>query len=188
MSAGDDMSLMIQKSHEEMYKRVQQENHDLKDCLKLLQREMFDIVKLKSDIYLKRFKAENFDADDAQAVTSEEILRHEISKIKEQLFNMSFEEQGREIIQQFQLNFQRLKQFMQGVDKGMADLKIFNQNNHIDATIEDDKAPTSVLQLKELLRNYEGIVESQHQLLQTSMTKMSNIPPPDEIQANFSRF
>jgi hypothetical protein len=77
---------------------------------------------------------------------------------------------------------------MQDVDKGMAELKIFNKNNQIDATIEDEKAPTSVLQLKELLRNYEGIVEAQHQLLQTSMTKMSNIPPPDEIQANFSRF
>ena len=45
-----------------------------------------------------------------------------------------------------------------------------------------------MLQLKELLKNYEGIVESQHQLLQTSITKMGNIPPPDEIQANFSRF
>ena len=77
---------------------------------------------------------------------------------------------------------------MQDIDKGMSELKVFSQNNNIESTIEDDKCPTSVIQLKELLRNYEGIVESQHQLLQTSITKMDNIPPPDEIQANFSRF
>ena len=54
---------------------------------------------------------------------------------------------------------------MQDVDKGMAELKVFNQSNHLEPGLEDDKCPTSVLQLKELLRNYEGIVESQHQLL-----------------------
>ena len=58
MSAESDMHLMISKSQEEAYKRISQENNDLKDCLKNLQREMFDIVKLKSDIYMKRFKAE----------------------------------------------------------------------------------------------------------------------------------
>lgn len=43
----------------------------------------------------------------------------------------------------------------------MEDLKIFN-TKAVETTIEDDKCPTSVLQLKELIRNYEGIVESQH--------------------------
>jgi len=64
MSGESDMSLMIAKSQEEMYKKITQENNDLKDCLKLLQREMFDIVKLKSDVYLKRFKAENYNPND----------------------------------------------------------------------------------------------------------------------------
>jgi len=61
---------------------------------------MFDIVKLKSDIYLKRFKAENYNMND-QVVTSEEILKNEIQMIKENLFNLSFEETGREIIHKF---------------------------------------------------------------------------------------
>ena len=73
---------------------------------------------------------------------------------------------------------------MSDVDKSISELKIFSAKE----MDNDDKAPTSVLQLQELLRNYEGIVESQHQLLQTSITKMQAIPPPDEIQANFSRF
>lgn len=38
------------------------------------------------------------------------------------------------------------------------------------------------------MRNYEGIVESQHNLLQTSITKMGSIPPPNEISANFEKF
>ena len=105
MSGDSDLNLMIAKSQEEIHKKITQENHDLKDCLKLLQREMFDIVKLKSDVYMKRFKAENFNANDAQAATSEDILKHELTKIKEQLFNQNFEETGRDIIHKFQLNF-----------------------------------------------------------------------------------
>ena len=49
---------------------------------------MFDIVKLKSDVYMKRFKAENI----TDGVCSEEILQHGIEKIREDLFNLDFEE------------------------------------------------------------------------------------------------
>ena len=33
--------------------------------------------------------------------------------IREELFNVNFEENGRELVQKFRLNFQRLKEFMQ---------------------------------------------------------------------------
>ena len=99
MSADTDLNLMISKSHEEMNKRLTEEVRELKDCLKQLQREMFDIVKLKSDIYTKRFKAENFKGD--ASATSEEILKNQIENIKEGLFNVNFEETGREIIHKF---------------------------------------------------------------------------------------
>lgn len=92
MSGDNDMSLMIQRSHEEMYKKIQQENHELKDCLKSLQKEMFEIVKLKSDIYMKRFKAEHFNPNDSEAVISEAIIKNELKKIKEGLFNADFEQ------------------------------------------------------------------------------------------------
>ena len=58
---------------------------------------MFDIVKLKSDIYTKRFKAENI----TDGVASEEILQHGIEKIKDELLNLDFEEQGNEIVHKF---------------------------------------------------------------------------------------
>lgn len=47
---------------------------------------------------------------------------------------------------------------------------------------------SSVHQLRLILRNYEALTESQHHLLNQSITKMSKIPPPDEISATFNRF
>jgi DNA-nicking Smr family endonuclease len=101
MSGESDLNLMISKSREEVQHRITLENQELKDCLKMLQREMFDIVKLKSDIYLKRMKAENYNANDTTAYSSEEILKHEIEKIREGLFSLPFEETSREIIHKF---------------------------------------------------------------------------------------
>ena len=49
---------MIAKNQEEIQRRLSDENSELKECLKQLQRELFDIVDLKSEIYMKRFKAE----------------------------------------------------------------------------------------------------------------------------------
>ena len=60
---------------------------------------MFEIVKLKSDVYLKHMKAENFNA--TENYSSEEIIQHEIEKIREGLFNLNFEETNREIIHKF---------------------------------------------------------------------------------------
>ena len=50
---------------------------------------------------------------------------------------------------------------MENVDKGMSELQVFNQKGG-DPILDEDKGQTSVVQVKELLRNYEGIVESQH--------------------------
>ena len=47
---------------------------------------------------------------------------------------------------------------------------------------------SSVQQLKHILKNYEALTESQHHLLNQSITKMSKIPPPDEITETFNRF
>lgn len=149
LSAESDMHLMISKSQEEAYKRVSSENQELKECLKSLQREMFDIVKLKSDIYIKRFKAENFKADDPLCNTSsEEILKHEIEKIRDSIFNLPFEETGREIIHKFKMNFQKLKSFMEKVDKGINSLHVFNESAYAGAATPTaqniDKGMTSV--------------------------------------------
>ena len=59
-----EFHLMVAKEREQMYHSAVEENRELKGCLKMLQKELFDIVKLKSDIYSKRFKAENFNSNE----------------------------------------------------------------------------------------------------------------------------
>jgi hypothetical protein len=58
---------------------------------------MFEIVDLKTDIFKKRYTAEFSNMEDG-AFENEEVIRHEIEKIKEEMFNLPFEESGAEII------------------------------------------------------------------------------------------
>ena len=64
---------------------------------------MFDIIKLKSDIYKQRLKVDN-----SEAITSEEILTHQLDKIKEGIIDLPFEERGLDIIAKFNNNFKML--------------------------------------------------------------------------------
>jgi hypothetical protein len=61
---------------------------------------MFDIIKLKSDIYAQRLKLEN-----SEVITSEEILSHQLDKIKEGIIDLPFELRGQDIIAKFKNNF-----------------------------------------------------------------------------------
>ena len=126
LSGEADLNNMIAKSREEIQQRITSENHELKACLKMLQKEMFEIVKLKSDIYMKRFKAENFNPSDSAAYSSEEVLKHELEQIRENLFNLPFLDNQKEIVKKFRENFSQLKEFMKKIDKGMGDLRVFN--------------------------------------------------------------
>jgi hypothetical protein len=53
-----DFHLMVSRNQDEIVRRICDENNELKECLKALQKEMFDIVDLKSAIYRNRFEAE----------------------------------------------------------------------------------------------------------------------------------
>ena len=70
-----DFNIMIAKSQEEMYKKITEENQQLKNCFKQLQGELFNIVDLKADIYLKRFRAEY---GDTREFENEETIKSEI--------------------------------------------------------------------------------------------------------------
>ena len=203
ISGDHDFHLMISREQEQVYTRMRDENQDLRECLRLLQKEIMDIVNFKQEMFTKRFKAEYGSARDSTAETQEQLM-HRIEMIRDELFNVSFEENGRELVQKFRLNFQRLKEFMQTIDKEVAALAIFNQRTDdplaqtdyvsgaLNVADENDNpnstSNTSVLQLKHMLRNYDALVEGQHHLLNQSITKMAKIPPPDEITATFNRF
>ena len=199
ISGDSDFHLMISKDQEARFKSMSEENADLRECLKMLQREIMEIVQVKKDVFAKRFKAEYGAAKEVPQETEEQLV-HQIETIREELFNVSFDENGRELIQKFKMNFQRLKEFMQAVDKEIAQMAVFNQNEDAgglagEFTVPEPLDPndkfagvTSVQQLRHLLKNYDALVEGQHHLLNQSITKMAKIPPPDEITATFNRF
>ena len=91
-------------------------------------------------------------------------MRNEIERIREELFNLPFQESGKEIISKFQTNFSKLRDFMEKIDKEVAQLSVFNEKN--DVTYDDVTSKfsqiTSVQQLKHLLKNYDALVEGQH--------------------------
>ncbi len=78
------------------------------------------------------------------------------------------------------------------IDNEISQLSVFNDRQELSTKPEDPTSKfsgiTSIQLLKDLLKNYDGLVEGQHALLTQSLTKMSKIPPPDELSAAFSRF
>lgn len=64
---------------------------------------------MKSEIFLKRYRAEY---GEGREFETEETLKNEIEQIKEEVFNLPFEESARDIISKFHQNFKKLKDFM----------------------------------------------------------------------------
>jgi len=58
ISGESDFHLMVTKDQEDLFNKMSNENSDLKDALKYLQKEILEIVSLKHDVYVRRFKAE----------------------------------------------------------------------------------------------------------------------------------
>lgn len=82
-------------------KRVCEENTELKECLKALQKEMFDIVDLKTAIYRNRFEAEFATEGNAIGGTPFDAVRHDLERIREELFALPFEQAGRDLVMKF---------------------------------------------------------------------------------------
>ncbi|TNV73204.1 hypothetical protein FGO68_gene6219 [Halteria grandinella] len=118
-----DFQLMISRSQDDIVRRVCDENGELKECLKALQKEMFDIVDLKATIYRNRFEAELSSHD---ASTPFDAVRHDLDKIREELFSLPFDQAGRELVVKFQRNFSKLRDFMERVDRDIAQLSVFS--------------------------------------------------------------
>lgn len=61
-------------------------------------------MSLKHDVYVRRFKAE-FGASKDPSQETEETISHQIEQIREELFDMAFDESGKEVVQKFKNNF-----------------------------------------------------------------------------------
>ncbi len=78
------------------------ENDQLKACLKNLQQEMFEIVDLKTALYRNRFEAElNLTNGGDQQQQTFDVVRHDLERIREELFGMPYDEVARDLIMKF---------------------------------------------------------------------------------------
>ena len=82
------------------------ENEQLRECLKLLQKEIFEIVNIKSQTLMKRYEAEY------GKQPSKDFTAHEIEAMNEDMMNMPYKSHGLTILQGFQRNIESLKEFM----------------------------------------------------------------------------
>ena len=122
-----DFHLMVSRNQDEIARRICEENQELKECLKALQKEMFDIVDLKTAIYRNRFEAELHPSTTSDGMAAPfDVLKHDLDRIRDELFSLPFEQAGRELVLKFQRNFQKLRDFMERVDKDIAQLAVFN--------------------------------------------------------------
>jgi hypothetical protein len=81
---------------------------------------MFEIVDLKTALYRNRFEAElNLTGGDQQQQTFD-VVRHDLERIREELFGMPYDEVARDLIMKFQRNFTKLRDFLERVDKDIA--------------------------------------------------------------------
>ena len=53
-------------------------------------------------------------------------IRHDIERIREELFNLPYEQSGKEIINRFHVNFAKMREFMLKIDSEIAQLSVFN--------------------------------------------------------------
>ena len=126
-----DFQMMVSKNQDEIVRRICDENNELKDCLKALQKEMFDIVDLKSAIYRNRFEAELTLLGNAghEGGAPFDMVRHDLEKIREELFGLPFDQTARELILKFQRNFHKLRDFMERIDRDIAQLAVFKTSS-----------------------------------------------------------
>ena len=73
ISPDSDFHLMISQDQDARFKEMSEENADLRECLKMLQREIMEIVQVKKDVFSKRFKAEYGASKDVPPETEEAI-------------------------------------------------------------------------------------------------------------------
>lgn len=146
----------------------------------MLQSELLEIVKVKSEHFARRFKSEfKQDLDDT-------LTRHNIKPINEDLMNMPMDQTGKDIIIQFQENIRRLREFLTRVDKDMDD--VFQEDAQEDDLDGQSQFSTSVSQLRHLLKNYRALTEAQEAVIQSDLAVRGSLPTPDEIVTPNTRF
>ena len=100
-SGDNDFLNLVAQSLEDAWKALESENADLRQCLKMLQDEMLEIVKIKSEYFDKRYRIE-FGKAPEKAFTRD----HGVEAMSDGQLNLPFDRSGKMLIEWFQNNIQ----------------------------------------------------------------------------------
>lgn len=117
----------------------------------MLQNELLEIVKIKSESFKRRYQAE------FKTELDEKYLSHEIKPIDDDMMNLHFDSAGNRIIDTFHSNIQKLREFLSRVDKDHEE--VFFDDGDLDQN-NDFASIKSVNNLKGLLQNYRCVTEA----------------------------
>ena len=146
-SADSDFTLLISKSHSSIEEQLKNENSELRDCLKMLQKELFDIVTIKTEAFKRRYNTEFREEAD------EKYTNHDLEEINGDVMNMHFDNAGPNLISTFQANIQKLRNFLQRMDKQSDELFQIEEGSELEGE-NQFKNIRSINQMKTLLQNY----------------------------------
>ena len=181
-SGENEFTYLVTKANQEIQNNLKSENQDLRECIKMLQKELLEIIQLKSNTFSRRYNNE------FKQELNEDFAKHNIVPVKEDLINMPFDNCGKDIISQFQANIRKLRDFLLRVDKDMEE--IFNEESNNDEFDDGNQFSNirSINHLRHLLKNYKALAEAQEAVIQGDLVTRSKIPPPQEIITPHSRF
>jgi len=180
-SGENEFTYLVTKANQEVQNSLKTENEDLRECIKMLQDELLEIVKVKIEHCKTRHNTEY------KRNLEQDFNDHEIEPMNKDLINMPFEESGNRILTHFQENIRKLSDFLSRVDKNIS--PNFNEEEQDELDPEGEFSNIrSVSHLKHLLKNYKSLVEAQEAVIDGDVVMRSKVPPPDEIITPNSRF
>jgi len=152
-SGENEFTYLVTQANQEVQNSLKTENSDLRECIKMLQNELLEIVQVKAKDFSRRY-------DGAQAQND-----HGIEPMDTDLVNMPFEMTGRDIISHFQENIRKLRDFLTRVDKDVDDVFDDDENKEDFKNSNEFANVQSVSQLRHLLKNYKILTEAQESVI-----------------------
>eukprot|EP00357_Protocruzia_adherens_P006335 CAMPEP_0115014230 /NCGR_PEP_ID=MMETSP0216-20121206/25942_1 /TAXON_ID=223996 /ORGANISM="Protocruzia adherens, Strain Boccale" /LENGTH=483 /DNA_ID=CAMNT_0002383905 /DNA_START=89 /DNA_END=1540 /DNA_ORIENTATION=+ len=177
-----EFGYMVSRGYEEMRNRLTSENHELRESLTVIQRELLDIMgDRRREIEGRRG---SLGADEGA----------ELIEMREDVFRMPFDVVGSDLIQVFQENMRRFKDFLKRTD-GMVHADGDKDAGEDEGGDDEGVDPNdefakikSVGHLRKLVKHYKTIVENQENLLHKSVISKPSAGALSELNFSDAKF
>eukprot|EP00359_Climacostomum_virens_P002675 CAMPEP_0204905296 /NCGR_PEP_ID=MMETSP1397-20131031/5344_1 /ASSEMBLY_ACC=CAM_ASM_000891 /TAXON_ID=49980 /ORGANISM="Climacostomum Climacostomum virens, Strain Stock W-24" /LENGTH=437 /DNA_ID=CAMNT_0052074167 /DNA_START=1132 /DNA_END=2448 /DNA_ORIENTATION=- len=143
-----EFSLMIAKGYEENQNRLLNENIELRNAFDLLQRELFEIIKQRREAFSRRQALEQQEEPD--------YGDFELNRIRSEMFSMPFESVSETVVQTFQENIRKFKEYL-------------DISGDEDDPKKEETGPKALTELKHLMGNYQTFIQNQENFMQKAV-------------------